>query len=295
MTTSRTLTVGLDGSENSTCALLWAAREATQRNCRLRAVNIFTIPYYGGEFGVGAAYSAVDVDALRKSHDATVREQVEKVAADHPDLTIETVVESGWPIGALIERSEDAELIAMGSSGAGPLAAVFLGSVAHGVAHRSKRPVVLVPIGPVPDRVKHIVVATDGSRSAAAAMDWALTEAELWGAELTVVHAWEYPYVGLNRGTAEPVELMQLDAAHVLADAVSDLRSRRQATGAKIHAKLVLGPTATAIVDAAATTDLLVVGARGRGALKSMLLGSTSSAVIHRAHCPVAIIHAEPE
>jgi nucleotide-binding universal stress UspA family protein len=295
MTNVQSLTVGVDGSENSRCALVWAAREARQRGCHLRVVHVYSIPYYGGDFGVGAAYSAVDVDTLRHAHESIVRDELEKIAVDYPDLTIETVVESGWPIGAILERATNSDMITIGSSGTGPMAAVFLGSVAHGIAHRSKHPVVLIPIGPMRERIEHVVVATDGSRPAAAALDWALMEAELWGAELTVVHAWEYPYIGLSRGTAEPVELMQLDAAQVLADAVADLRARRPTSGTTIRARLVLGSTAAAIVDAAATSDLLVVGARGRGALKSALLGSTSSAVIHRAHCPVAVIHATSE
>jgi nucleotide-binding universal stress UspA family protein len=291
MTNRGSLTVGVDGSDDSSCALRWAAREATRRGCALRVVHTYSIPYYGAEFGGLPVYSELSLEALRSSHETLVRDQLAGVVATYPQLEIETVVEAGWAVGAILERSSDADLTVVGASGSGSLAAV-LGSVAHGVAHRSKRPVVLVPNRPVTGDVKTIFVGSDGSGPSAAAVDWALTEAELWGAELTVVHAWEYPYLGPRTGTAEPAELMKLDAAHALADAVAELRVRRPDATAKIHGKLVTGSTAAALADAAADSDLLVVGSRGRGALKSVLLGSTSSAVIHRATCPVAVIHA---
>jgi nucleotide-binding universal stress UspA family protein len=179
-----------------------------------------------------------------------------------------------------------------GSHGAGALAAIFLGSVAHGVAHRSQIPVVLVPNDPVSATVTMISVATDGSEAAQSAVVWAADEAERWGAELTLIHAWDYPYTRPRTATVEPAELMEVDAADLMESAISDLRSRRPNLHAVVHAKVVKGPIVSSIVDAAAGADLLVVGARGHGAVRSIILGSTSDGAIHRALCPLAVIHA---
>jgi nucleotide-binding universal stress UspA family protein len=285
------LTVGIDGSEHSTCALAWAAREAQRRGCRLRVVHAYTVPVYGTDFGVGATYPSADLPALQSANETTTRAQLTDVVAAYPDLEIETVVRSGWAVGAIVDDTPEAELTVIGSHGAGAFAAVFLGSVAHGVVHRSKGAVVLVPNTLVPATIANIGVATDGSPASQTAVNWAADEADQWGAELTLIHAWEYPYVGPRTGTVEPAELMELDAARLMKTAIADLHFSRPNLKAAVHAKVVQGPAISAIVDASEGTDLLVVGARGHGALRSLILGSTSSAIIHRATCPVAVIH----
>jgi nucleotide-binding universal stress UspA family protein len=60
-----------------------------------------------------------------------------------------------------------------------------------------------------------------------------------------------------------------------------------------IETRLLQGTAAAALIEESASADLLVVGARGRGALKAALLGSTSNHAIHHAHCPVVIIRAD--
>jgi nucleotide-binding universal stress UspA family protein len=292
MTKSRVITVGIDGSANSAQALSWAAREASKRGCGLRAIHTYSIPYTGGEFGAGAIYPAVHLEELNSAQVASVNEQLAGIVSAYPDLRIETVVEPGWATREIVERSGDAELTVLGSRGVSSFAAMVLGSVAHGVAHRSMVPVVLVPDVPVSGAIGRIVVGTDGSPSADAALDWAVTEAELWGAELSVLHAWEYPYVGPRSTVVEPVELMELDATRLLTDTVRALRSRHPETTVSIHAEVVRATATTALVEAAGASDLIVVGARGRSAIRSVLLGSTSASTLHRAVGPVAIVHA---
>jgi len=51
------------------------------------------------------------------------------------------------------------------------------------------------------------------------------------------------------------------------------------------------GQPRTALLDAASDAQLLVVGARGRGGVRGMLLGSVSEAMLHHASCPVGVVH----
>ncbi len=294
MTNQRIVTVGLDGSTSSSNALAWAAREAAKSGAAICAVHAYSLPVYGDGLGIGVGLTSVELDALHGDHEQMVENQLAPVRAAFPKLEITTRIEIGAAVPAITDAAEGAQLVVVGSRGSGSWSALLLGSVAHGVAHRARCPVALIPDGEPSPQPERVIVGTDGSPAAAAAIDWARREACLWGVELTVVHVWDYPYVGPRTGTVEPVELMELDAAKVLAHDVQVANeSPRQPH--RVHAKLLRGSPAEELAAEAGLADLLVVAARGRGAWRSAVLGSTSSSVIHRAHCPVVIVHAPVE
>jgi nucleotide-binding universal stress UspA family protein len=282
--------VGVDGSPSSAQALAWAASEATQRGCGLRVVHAFSVPVYGGGFGSPMPFSSDEIVDLHVAHEHDVVELVRPLRETYPDLNIETFVEVGTPTDTLMRYADDAELTVVGSRGAGTLSSLLLGSVSHSVAHRSRCPVVLVPDGCVIGMVQRVVVGTDGSPPAQRAVQWAADEAARWNAELVVVHAWEYPYLGKLYAGRLPAHLMESDAADLLATVVDGLGAER-GTATAIHSRLVCGSASSALSNEARDGDLLVVGARGRGVLGSALLGSVSNRVIHHAHCPVVVVH----
>ena len=141
---------------------------------------------------------------------------------------------------------------------------------------------------PKPCRLEspRIVVGIDDSQGSNAALEWAIDEADLHRAELTVVHAWSYPY-GLDSPAATVRDVMRVDAACALDRAVERANSRG---GARVDSRLIEGNAAESILEAAEGADLIVVGSRGRGGLRSLLLGSVSSAVIHHTHCPTVVV-----
>lgn len=146
-----------------------------------------------------------------------------------------------------------------------------------------------------------IVVGVDGSRHAAAALQWAAAEAKLRSATLEVVHAWTFVPV------ATPADSGLVPMAWT--DNVELLDVTRQAAeeAAVAQVAAVLGPdhaasisvveggAAESLIAAAADADLLVVGNRGRGNLAAALLGSTSAKVADEAACPVVVVRAQPE
>jgi nucleotide-binding universal stress UspA family protein len=131
-----------------------------------------------------------------------------------------------------------------------------------------------------------VVVGIDDSNEAKAALDWAIDEADLWRAGLTIVHAWSYPY-GLDSPATAKHDVMRVDAACELERAVERANSRG---GSSVDGMLVEGNAAEAIVEAASGADLVVVGSRGRGGLRSLVLGSVSSAVICHSPCPTVVV-----
>lgn len=131
-----------------------------------------------------------------------------------------------------------------------------------------------------------VIVGSDGSESSRRAIRWAAEEARCRGAVLEVVHAWTLlgqPDDGTfdpNYGEAEARQLLDGELAG-LGDALD---------GIEVERTVVCDLGAPALLDAGKRADLLVVGSRGRGGFRGLLLGSVSSQVVQHAPCPVAII-----
>jgi nucleotide-binding universal stress UspA family protein len=144
-----------------------------------------------------------------------------------------------------------------------------------------------------------IVVGVDGSDSSRAALEWALAEAKLRGSTLRAVHAWMIPALGTGEA---PWAMMPPDSyvdfsADEIEKATHEALDRELAEvgpdpGLAVERFVSEGPAADVIVDASADAELVVVGTRGRGAIKTLLLGSTSQHVIQHSKCPVVVVSA---
>jgi nucleotide-binding universal stress UspA family protein len=140
---------------------------------------------------------------------------------------------------------------------------------------------------------KHIVVGADGSKSAAAAIVWAAREAQLHNWGLIAVLAWDY----LDQHHANPGA--PFVPTYGEADARSALDSFVDAAlvgdGVDVERRVVCDLAARALIESSRDASLLVVGSRGRGGFRSLLLGSVSQHCLHHAPCPVAVIHSNEE
>jgi nucleotide-binding universal stress UspA family protein len=142
-------------------------------------------------------------------------------------------------------------------------------------------------------RPGRIVVGVDGSPSSAQALQWAVGQARLTGAEVHAVIAWLPPTV-YAWGPALPDEVDWADdCATALDQTIKETLDGADAD--TIHRHVVRGHPAQALLDEAADADLLVVGCRGHGGFTGMLLGSVSQHVIAHAPCPVLVVHDREE
>jgi nucleotide-binding universal stress UspA family protein len=135
-----------------------------------------------------------------------------------------------------------------------------------------------------------IVVGVDGSEGGQAALRFAAQEAALRGAKLRVVCVWQVPtavYGGV-RGVAADQALGEDRARDVAAQALQEATRLEPAVDRESRA--VLGQPAHVLVQESQGADLLVVGSRGLGGFKSLLLGSVGQQCIHHAVCPVVVI-----
>ncbi len=135
----------------------------------------------------------------------------------------------------------------------------------------------------------HIVVGVDESDGAADALRWAVREADARHAVLTAVLVWSW----LDQHNLEPAERFNPD--HHEDDALATLErivanDLPEGVPAGIRLEAVNDLAGPGLVQAAADADLLVVGARGLGGFKGLLVGSVSQHCLHHAPCPVVLV-----
>ena len=139
-----------------------------------------------------------------------------------------------------------------------------------------------------------VVVGVDGSEGAAAALEFAAGEAALRNVRLRIVSAWEVPAAVYGAGFTPPMDAGTLEAFAVRAQQVADEAS---ATVKKLHpsleveARALTGQPADVLLAESSDAELIVVGRRGLGGFKSLLLGSVSQQVVHYATCPVVVVN----
>jgi nucleotide-binding universal stress UspA family protein len=134
-----------------------------------------------------------------------------------------------------------------------------------------------------------ILVGIDGSEPAEVALRWAADEAARWDGVLEVVYAWLPPYPLNPQDLFEDEGGEQETARRALADSAARLRAERS-DDLEIRELLVSDHPAKALIDASRGAALLVVGSRGRGGFKGLLLGSVSLQCVHHASCPVVVV-----
>jgi nucleotide-binding universal stress UspA family protein len=135
-----------------------------------------------------------------------------------------------------------------------------------------------------------IVVGTDGSEPAEDALRWAADEAARWSGVLEVVHAWLPPYPLNPQDLFEDENGPEAVARRALTESAARLRAERS-DELEIREVLVFDHAAKALIDVSRGAALLVVGSRGRGGFKGLLLGSVSLQCVHHAGCPVVVVH----
>ena len=137
-----------------------------------------------------------------------------------------------------------------------------------------------------------IVVGVDGSPNSVIAVDWAAHEAALRKVPLSVVNVlnpWSAPTSVGSYADATP----RIPGWNKKRDpnySATRVKTARQIGPIDISSELVLGPPTQTLVELSRDAEMVVVGRHGHGAMARALLGSVSSALVHHAHCPIAVI-----
>lgn len=285
MTTTKPIVVGVNGSRESHPALIWAVLRAARLGLQVVAVHAVDDRWISDEF----AYH----DLVRERGSEILKDAQDRATAAAPSVDFRTELLSGGVGSALRKYSARATMLVIGSGGAdrpgGPLTdrALQLASVA-------RCPVAVIGSHGTDNR-HGVVVGVDGSEESTQAVAFAAAEADRESQELTIVHAFRGPNRWLQARMPESSlsELIVAEERIVLSEAAAGL--------AEEYPDLVVTKVletekepAEALVDAAANARLLVVGSRGRGGFKRLLLGSTAHGVLKDLPCPTIVTRVRP-
>jgi nucleotide-binding universal stress UspA family protein len=286
------IVVGVDGSPTSDLALDWAVEEATRRVLPLHIIHAFSYGYPMTDIGIGYA-----VNGLRQLADRVRKDAVARARRAGRDLVITWSEPACRPAPALVEASETAGTVVLGARGMSAARGVFMGSVSVQVAAHARCPVVIVHDAPAPaDAGAPVVVGVDGSEVSNSAIAYAYEQASARGVGLTVVHAWWLDNIEDAAAAAIWTVDWQTFAKEeqaLVAESLAGWEEKYPDVVVRRHS--VRGLPVEALIRASKNACLVVVGTRGRGGFGGLLLGSVSQGVMHRAQCPVAIVHGQKE
>jgi nucleotide-binding universal stress UspA family protein len=192
------------------------------------------------------------------------------------------------PGPTLVDRSEDAELIVVGTDGRGALARGLLGSVSSGLVRHARCPVAVIHDGeprmPHPSEAP-VLVGIDGSPTSELASEIAFDEASRRRVGLIALHAWSNKELVEVPGVDWPA--VKAEEERLMSEALAGWQERYpDVTVSKL---LVCDRPARALVETSQSAQLVVVGSHGRNALTRTFLGSVSNAVVQSVRVPVIV------
>jgi nucleotide-binding universal stress UspA family protein len=277
------IVVGFDGSEPASAALERSLTLAARLGAPIDVVTSWRWPLTWSTLPVANTWSPLhDAEEIRQH----ATEILERHGAVDVDVTTRSV--EGGATQVLLEASADAGLLVVGSRGRGGFRGLLLGSVSAACIQHATCPV-LVDRGGTEAAGDTIVVGVDGSPESGQALRFAITLARRLGLPVRTITTWQWPEA-LNRDEAPfdhwSPEQDALATASSALDAAEDLID----DDVTVTSELVEGRPAEVLLDASGDAAFLVLGSRGLGGFRGLLVGSVTQECAQHAACPV-IVH----
>lgn len=282
---TRAVLVGVDGSESALQAVRWAAAEAARRGAPLQVEHTWVWPLY--RVSLGPAAGAPEGAGLQAQAERVLAEAVDAARRVALELEVDSRLVTGDTASRLVEGSRDAQLLVLGSRGLGGFAGLLLGSVGVACAMHAACPVVVVR----GDAGRHgpVVLGIDGHDRSHHSVAEAFAMAHRLGTPVRAVHSFTIPLRQEGATSYRDHLVAAEEDARALVE--KELAAAR-VEHPDVPVEVVLGdhPPAKELLLSSKTAGLVVVGARGSGGFAGLLLGSTSQALVHHAHCPVMVV-----
>ena len=273
--------VGYDGSSAGERALTWAAGEARQRDLRLHVIHVWSPPMLPAGFP----------PPTMPDSEVILEDAVTSAARVAPNTLVTTQASPGDVARALVDASVEADTVVVGARTHRRGGVHDFGSTAWQVATHALCPVVVVRGADGADR-RTVVVGVDGSRGADKALEYAFSRAARSGLQMVAVYGWHMgvfeghndddQHSGTKVGSPDQMQHAELQGwvapfvaryPHV---SVRTVAARRR--------------PAEALIEEGQNAQLIVVGSRGRGGFRGLLLGSVGMDLLRAARSPVVIV-----
>lgn len=273
--------VGVDGSEASLRALDWAAEQAVLEHRPLTMLHAAS----GWMLTAGDVDPTTYAEAMRAEGRAVVQGACAAIEERHSFLELRSDVILDDPRRVLLDASEHAYLLVVGSRGRGPIKSLLLGSVGVAVTHHAGCPVVVRRPHGVEAGGLGIVVGTDGMRHSEPAVDWAFHLAALRGMPLTLART---VFDGLPAGGVGLDERGNEGLRAQLHEVAEQFGRRHPPV--EVSLRVQRGLPDEALATAASGMDMLVVGTHVRRSIFGLLDLDVTTRLVEHAPCYVAVV-----
>jgi nucleotide-binding universal stress UspA family protein len=283
--TPQKIVVGVDFSPASQRAVDHALMLARRCGASLTLVHVATVPP-PAHLKPDDSWAALLRERLSADR-ARLAELRERLAGQPVELS--QVIVDGEPDPGLADAARElgADLVVVGTHGRTGLGRLLLGSVAEKTIRLASSSV-LVARGEVPaSGYRRVVVGTDFSPLAWAALERAV-ELVAPGGDIRVVYAWQAPYIEYDVAGRMFEALRQAAEAEVASHRERILTMPRP-LGVTIGLDLADGAAFSVLDRASEAADLVVVGSHGRRGVRRLLLGSVAEATVRHARCSVLV------
>ena len=278
------IVVGIDEGAQSALAVEWAAREAQAAGLPLALVHGETDRYAVAVIDPGIV-PAMELAVRQSDPRRLVADTADVVHRIAPDIEVITHIEPGSPVGVLCRQAATATMVVLGSEGSGLFAELVFGSVCGTLAVRSRCPVVAVRAAPESVAFDApVAVGVDGTSVSHAALAFAFDLADRHRVGVRAVHVMPAS-AGRDPDEQEKHRWRTADSMAALAT---------QYPNVDIDLDFAIGEPVPILTARSAGCRLLVVGSRGLGGFRQLLLGSVSQQCAHHAECPVVIVRSKP-
>ncbi|GAA2673557.1 universal stress protein [Actinoplanes palleronii] len=274
------IVVGFDGSPAAGVALTWALDEADRTGAHAALVYADEWPFWAPAASMVPSPALRPDDYVDEVIGGVLDRAVTTARKTHPLVPVSATTVRALASTALARQSEQAAMIVVGSRGHRALAGL-LGSVGAAVGAHAHCTVVVVQGRSAAGAP--VVAGVDGSPLAPVVLRFAAEQAAGRKVALRVLR------LGPPDGEHRAADGDQ-DAFDAVVTAV-----RAEFPDLEIHAGAVTADPSNALVAAGDTAQLVVIGSRGRGAVRGLLLGSAGRHLLRYASCPVAIVHEHEE
>jgi len=278
--------VGVDGSDRSDDALALASSLARRTAAEIVLARAYPFDDATGHLGDSPHRHHLHEDAqqtldrVREHADASLRITTRTIADPSPSRALHTLAER-----------ERAALVVIGSSHQGAAGRVFAGTTAERLLHGSPCSVAVAPLGFAPgESISRIAAGWDRSAEAGSALTAAISIARAVGAELHIVEILDIqwagtpaiiPGSGAELAAQQPAARARAGLEKVIAGLPGDVY---------VETAVVLGHPVSDLVRQSEDADLLVLGSRGYGPRRAVLLGGVSGRVVRKSACPVIVV-----